>query len=114
MIELVSTSRCIQCNVCVKVCPTNVFELVPGEAPVIARQADCETCFLCEAYCPADALFVAPHAHQCISVSESALVEDGMLGSYRRALGWGSGGSPAAIIARTHELRRAVGPGAIG
>jgi NAD-dependent dihydropyrimidine dehydrogenase PreA subunit len=36
--------------------------------PVIARQSQCQTCFMCEAYCPADALFVAP-------LSEPAPVE---------------------------------------
>ena len=62
MIELVSDSLCIACDKCVKVCPTNVFDAVPGEAPRIARQSDCQTCFLCEAYCPTDALFVAAEA----------------------------------------------------
>ncbi len=52
MIELVSEERCIQCDVCVDVCPTNVFDAVPGGPPVIARKADCQTCFMCEVYCP--------------------------------------------------------------
>jgi NAD-dependent dihydropyrimidine dehydrogenase PreA subunit len=60
MIELVIASRCIDCDRCVKVCPTNVFDPVPGGHPVIARQRDCQTCFMCEAYCPVDALYVAP------------------------------------------------------
>jgi NAD-dependent dihydropyrimidine dehydrogenase PreA subunit len=62
VIEVVSTDRCIGCDVCVAVCPTNVFDPDPGGPPVIARQADCRTCFVCETSCPADALFVAPHA----------------------------------------------------
>ena len=114
MIELVSTSRCIACNICVKVCPTNVFDAVADAAPVIARQSDCQTCFQCEVYCPVDALFVAPEAHQHVSVSEAHLAESGQLGSYRKALGWARGGDPAALIDRTQVLRRAVGPGAIG
>ena len=60
MIEVISDERCIDCNLCVKVCPTNVFDAVEGGHPVIARQDDCQTCFLCEAYCPVDAMFVAP------------------------------------------------------
>jgi NAD-dependent dihydropyrimidine dehydrogenase PreA subunit len=75
MIELVSESRCIQCDKCVKVCPTNVFDAVPESAPVIARQEDCQTCFLCEAYCPADALFVDAHAHEHVAVSEEEILE---------------------------------------
>jgi NAD-dependent dihydropyrimidine dehydrogenase PreA subunit len=114
MIELVSTSRCIACNICVKVCPTNVFDAVLNAAPVIARQSDCQTCFQCEAYCPVDALFVAPEAHRHVSVSEVQLAESGQLGSYRRALGWARGGDPAALIDQTQVLRRAVGPGALG
>ena len=89
MIELVSRSRCIECNLCVKVCPTNVFDAVPGGHPVIARQADCQTCFMCEVYCPADALYVAPNADASFEVNEAALAAGGLLGSYRRAVGWG-------------------------
>ena len=89
MIELVSPSRCIGCNLCVKCCPTNVFDRVEGSIPVIARQADCQTCFLCEAYCPVDALYVHPNAEETVTVTESRLIDEGLLGSYRAALGWG-------------------------
>ena len=47
MIELISESRCTGCNICVRVCPVNVFDAVPQAAPTIARQADCQTCFMC-------------------------------------------------------------------
>jgi len=103
MIELVSQSRCISCNICVDVCPTNVFDLAPGEAPTIARQSDCQTCFLCEAYCPVDALFVAAEAHRHVEVNEQELIEKGLLGAYRRNLGWGY--SPKDRISRLRELR---------
>jgi NAD-dependent dihydropyrimidine dehydrogenase PreA subunit len=114
MIELVSTSRCIECNICVRVCPTNVFDVVPDAAPTIARQSDCQTCFLCEAYCPADALFVAADAHRHVEVSEQQLAADGTLGSYRRSLGWSPGGDPAALHETAHALRRMAGPSTIG
>jgi NAD-dependent dihydropyrimidine dehydrogenase PreA subunit len=91
MIELVSETRCIQCNKCVKVCPTNVFDAVADRPPVIARQEDCQTCFLCEAYCPVDALYVASHAHVHVEVNEQELIEKGLLGVYRRHLGWAPG-----------------------
>lgn len=109
MIELVSQSRCIGCDICVEVCPTNVFDAAPGEAPVIARQADCQTCFLCEAYCPADALFVAAEAHEHVEVNEQELIEKGLLGAYRRNLGWSKGTSPAANLDLMHDLRLKVG-----
>ncbi|WP_438019777.1 4Fe-4S binding protein [Sorangium sp. So ce315] len=43
MIELLSDARCIDCNLCVKVCPTNAFEARPGAAPFIARQGAVNT-----------------------------------------------------------------------
>jgi NAD-dependent dihydropyrimidine dehydrogenase PreA subunit len=109
VIELISKSRCIGCNICVNVCPTNVFNADPGEVPVIARKEDCQTCFLCEAYCPADAMFVAAEAHRDVHVDEQDLIAKGLLGHYRRKLGWEKGGSPAAIMDRMHELRVKLG-----
>ncbi|MET0387729.1 MAG: 4Fe-4S binding protein [Polyangiales bacterium] len=105
MIELVSDSRCIACDKCVKVCPTNVFDAVPDAAPRIARKSDCQTCFLCEAYCPTDALFVAAEAHENVPVDEAQLEQRGLLGVYRRHLGWNKGSSP---IERLDEYRSLV------
>jgi NAD-dependent dihydropyrimidine dehydrogenase PreA subunit len=88
MIELVSKNRCIECNKCVQVCPTNVFDAVPNGVPVIARQEDCQTCFLCEIYCPTDALFVHSEAWKHVEVNEEELIEKGLLGKYRWEMGW--------------------------
>ncbi|HTB76194.1 MAG TPA: ferredoxin family protein [Polyangiaceae bacterium] len=96
MIELVSEERCIQCDVCVDVCPTNVFDPVEGGPPVIARKADCQTCFMCEVYCPADAMYVSPNSHANVAVNEAELAAGGVLGSYRRAVGWGPKRTPGA------------------
>jgi NAD-dependent dihydropyrimidine dehydrogenase PreA subunit len=96
MIELVSDARCIKCDLCVKVCPTGVFEAVPDEAPIIARKEDCQTCFMCELYCPSDALFVTPEADETVDVREQILAANGLLGSYRAAVGWGDGRTPGA------------------
>lgn len=97
MIELVSESRCIKCNICVSACPTNVFDKVPDGPPRIARKSDCQTCFMCELYCPADALFVAPQADESVSVDEETLTEAKLLGGYRKTLGWNPGGTPAGV-----------------
>ncbi|MCD1260366.1 4Fe-4S binding protein [Paenibacillus athensensis] len=91
MIELLSKDRCVSCNQCVSVCPTNVFEAVSGDIPVIARQSDCQSCFMCELYCPTDALFVTPLAEETSAVAEERLIDQGLLGSYRKNLGWGKG-----------------------
>jgi ferredoxin len=80
-----------------------VFEQVDDGVPVIARQDDCQTCFLCELYCPVDALFVAPHTRPVEPGSpladEQHVAREGLLGSYRRHVGWGQGRVPGARLA---------------
>jgi len=105
VIEIVSADRCTGCDICVEVCPTRVFDAVPDAIPVIARQADCQTCFMCELYCPAEALYVAPLADAPSGATEAALAGRGLLGSYRRAVGWqGAGARPSAAHDRSHAL----------
>ncbi|GAB1695097.1 4Fe-4S binding protein [Krasilnikovia sp. M28-CT-15] len=114
MIELVSRDRCVRCDICVRVCPMNVFDAVPGAAPVITRQADCQTCFLCEAYCPADALFVAPLSGPAPDGSpyadEAALAAAGQLGRYREQIGWGPGRTPGSARDTNHVFTTRINP----
>ena len=105
MIEIVSACRCTACDVCVKVCPANVFDARPDAAPVIARQADCQTCFLCEIYCPTDALYVAPDAERPSAVIEAEIEAAGLFGSYARALGWRRGKPGGTESDPTFRLR---------
>lgn len=88
MISLVIAERCTGCQVCVRVCPTNVFDAVRGGPPVIARQQDCQTCFLCELYCQPDALYVDPDSETPAAVSAEEVERSGQRGSYRRDSGW--------------------------
>jgi NAD-dependent dihydropyrimidine dehydrogenase PreA subunit len=88
MIELVSAGRCIRCDACVDACPDDVFDRTASGIPMIARLDDCQTCFLCELYCPADALYVSPLKDKREHVEEADLIARGLLGSYRRTLGW--------------------------
>jgi NAD-dependent dihydropyrimidine dehydrogenase PreA subunit len=107
MIELISSERCIKCDSCVSACPDNVFDAVPGGIPRIARLDDCQTCFLCELYCPVDALYVSPLRDIRETVDETELVSSGRLGAYRRALGWRgikAGGTEDDLSHRLTEL----------
>jgi len=104
MIEIVSAERCTACNICVHVCPTNVFDIVKDQPPRIARQADCQTCFMCELYCPEDALFVAPVADAPIAVEENDAGVQALMGSYKRSIGWGKGLQPTA--GKDHSFER--------
>jgi NAD-dependent dihydropyrimidine dehydrogenase PreA subunit len=106
MIELVLEERCIGCDRCIDVCPTRVFDRRDDGVPVIARGDACQTCFQCEAYCPTDALFVAPLTTPVPGDSRfrdpDTLLAAGQVGGYRRELGWGSG--------RALGARQALGP----
>lgn len=112
MIEVIANS-CIDCDKCVDVCPTNVFDAVPGGHPVIARQRDCQTCFMCEAYCPVDALYVAPFSGPAAEApaldhdnqkNEEWLARTGRFGAYRRWIGWGAGRKPGSLRDANAEL----------
>jgi NAD-dependent dihydropyrimidine dehydrogenase PreA subunit len=88
MIEIVSADRCVKCDLCVEACPDNVFDAVAGGIPVIARQSDCQTCFLCELYCPTDALYVSPLSEAIEGADERELIDRGIMGSFRQEMGW--------------------------
>ncbi|RAV18779.1 4Fe-4S dicluster domain-containing protein [Paenibacillus contaminans] len=104
MIEVVSETKCIQCNQCVSVCPTNVFDRVENGIPVIARQQDCQTCFMCELYCPVDALYVAPDPISGAIADEEELEAKGIIGGYREKVGWGKGRKPVASHPNLYQL----------
>ena len=61
--------------------------------PRIARQEVCQTCFICEAHCPEDAMYVAPMRHPAQPGSphldEITLLREGYFGSYRARFGMG-------------------------
>lgn len=53
----IDTSRCNGCGICVKLCPTNVFEMQDGKA-VAPRDDACIGCDLCAAECQPRAIVV--------------------------------------------------------
>jgi NAD-dependent dihydropyrimidine dehydrogenase PreA subunit len=92
MIEVVLQDVCDGCQACVEVCPRNVFEVSDAGQAVIARQADCQTCFLCELYCPQDAIYVDPLVGPSRPTDPAQLRASGLLGQFRRDSGWGEWG----------------------
>jgi NAD-dependent dihydropyrimidine dehydrogenase PreA subunit len=109
MIEIVSAARCIQCDSCIAACPDNVFDRGADGLPVIARLDDCQTCFLCELYCPVDALYVSPLKDGIEGAEEAALIASGQMGSYRRALGWRGIKAAGTDADLSHRLAEADG-----
>ena len=113
MIEIVRAAACIACDVCVKICPTDVFDRGIDGIPVIARQSDCQTCFMCEAYCPTDALYVSPLSAPVEAGSphadEDAVTHSGLLGGYREMIGWGRGRT-AGSLRDKNPILKAVPP----
>ena len=117
MIEVISAERCTRCNICVRICPTDVFDLVADGPPVIARQDSCQTCFMCEAHCPADAMYVAPQrtpvADGSPHADERRVTDAELLGSYRARLGWGGGRRPPTTVPELLDLARGGAPVAL-
>ena len=109
MIEVVSEDRCIRCDICERVCPAFVFDRDDTGLPVIARQEDCQTCFLCEIYCPTDALYVAERADGPTGITEAEVAERDLFGTYARSLGWNRGRAGGTRDDPTHRLRLAQG-----
>ncbi|NVN01959.1 MULTISPECIES: ferredoxin family protein [Asaia] len=107
MIELILDAQCTACGECVTICPSNVFDSGPGGVPVLARQQDCQTCFLCELYCETDALFVHPDA----TATHDLTAIDVATGDYRRDSGWGGLGRRRAVSQRTLANGRRVRAG---
>jgi NAD-dependent dihydropyrimidine dehydrogenase PreA subunit len=89
MLELIVQDRCTGCDACVRVCPMNVLDASPAGPPVIARPDACQTCFLCELYCDADALYVGPDCERRSGLTEADVLGADRLGAYRRDSGWG-------------------------
>ncbi len=56
---------------------------------MIARQSDCQTCFMCEAYCPTDALYVHP---QSTPLETADVIEDDHIGATERRSDGAKGG----------------------
>ncbi len=81
-----------------------MLEVGPGGKAVIARQADCQTCLLCELHCPADALFVWPDCEAPAGITAEQVLASGQLGAFRRDSGWGEHAATQQQPALAHGL----------
>jgi NAD-dependent dihydropyrimidine dehydrogenase PreA subunit len=99
MISLILGDRCTGCEACVSACPSHVLDpsAKAGEPPRIARLDQCQTCYLCELYCPEDAIYVAPDQHTAETVDPDAVLASGHLGRLRRDQGWSMAEDPAPL-----------------
>lgn len=93
MIGHVFIDRCTGCGTCVEACPTHVFDRAADGTAVIARLDQCQTCFMCELYCDADALYVDPDQRMSAPVDPAMIAATGELGSLRRGYRWTGGAS---------------------
>ncbi len=48
----IDMSWCKACNICIALCPTQVFEPDRDGRPTIARAEDCTQCSVCWTHCP--------------------------------------------------------------
>ncbi len=97
MIALILEDRCTGCNTCVSVCSSHVFDVSQAGPPVITRIDQCQTCYLCELYCPEDALYVAPNQMAPEAVDADVIRASGHLGRMRHDQGWNVPEDPAPL-----------------
>ncbi|WP_086644519.1 ferredoxin family protein [Acetobacter sp. DsW_063] len=86
MIEAILPENCTGCNQCVSACPDHVLDHGPANGiPIIARVDQCQTCFMCELYCPHDAIYVSVGDPETGKVTERPL---DLIGRIRHDYGW--------------------------
>lgn len=88
MIAHIFEDICNGCNACVAACPTHVLDAGADGVPVVARLDQCQTCFMCELYCDADAIYVAPDQRAPEAVDPAAILVSEHLGRLRHDYGW--------------------------
>jgi NAD-dependent dihydropyrimidine dehydrogenase PreA subunit len=105
MIAHIFEDLCNFCQACVSACPTHVLDAgAPGAPPVIARLDQCQTCFMCELYCPQDAIFVGADQTAPETIDPAAIKASGLLGQMRRDHIWDAPPGDLAPLAEYWRL----------
>jgi len=104
MISLLFDDLCTGCGDCVAACPSHVFDPGPAGIPVIARPDQCQTCYMCELYCPADALYVAADQRAPETPDPAVIRASGLLGRLKRDYGWDQNGGETPDLAEYWRL----------
>jgi NAD-dependent dihydropyrimidine dehydrogenase PreA subunit len=98
---------------CVVACPTHVLDAAPdGGAPIIARLDQCQTCFMCELYCPRDAIFVGSDQTGPETIDAAEIKASGLLGQMRRDHSWDASPDDMAPLSEYWKLGPYLGGGA--
>jgi NAD-dependent dihydropyrimidine dehydrogenase PreA subunit len=104
MIAHIFAERCTGCNTCVSACPTHVLDPGADGVPVIARLDQCQTCFMCELYCEADAIYVAADQRTPERIDPATVLASGQLGKLRHDYGWDRAARDAGQLAEFWRL----------
>ncbi|MGZ3406577.1 MAG: 4Fe-4S binding protein, partial [Polyangia bacterium] len=72
LVHSINDDRCVGCDACIDVCPTDVLELVANKSRVV-RFDDCIGCEQCALACPTAALVMHPRGSEPPPVRAAAL-----------------------------------------
>lgn len=73
---LYDPEKCIECGVCVRVCPEKLHSIVDGLHLFLRN--DCSVCGACVAVCPSEALSMAGRQVEAVDVLQSILLDTGL------------------------------------